>query len=136
MSKSTTPRTDANKHSIDHVERYGFENSLDDRVVEWPILCEEIERELAEAREQRDVALSDLEFRRELYVILAERCDRRTVELAETRNQRNTLAEVLERVNECLSNAEDVMHGAGSDDVSRARKVISDTLAAAKGGTL
>jgi hypothetical protein len=60
MSKSTTPRTDANKHSIDHLERYGFENSLDDPVVEWPILCEEIERELAEAREQRDRLADEL----------------------------------------------------------------------------
>jgi hypothetical protein len=51
MSKSTAPRTDANKHSIDHLERYGFENSLDDRIVEWPILCEEIELELTELRE-------------------------------------------------------------------------------------
>jgi hypothetical protein len=104
------------------------------RLPDQPCRCE-LERELTEAREKRDEALSDLEFRRELYVILAERCDRRTVELAETRNQRNTLAEVLERVNECLSNAEDVMHGAGSDDVSRSRRVISDTLAAVKGGT-
>jgi hypothetical protein len=54
-----------------------------------------LERELAEAREQRDEALSDLEFRRELYVILAERCDRRTVELAETRDQRDRLEREL-----------------------------------------
>jgi hypothetical protein len=45
--------------------------------------------------EQRDEALSDLEFRRQLYVLLAERCDRRTVELAETRVQRDKLAEVV-----------------------------------------
>jgi hypothetical protein len=51
MSDTNTPRTDANKHAHAHIERYGFENSLDDRKVEWPILCEEIERELAEARE-------------------------------------------------------------------------------------
>jgi hypothetical protein len=56
-------------------------------------------------------------------------------ELAEAKEQRDRLAEALERVNECLSNAEDVMHGAGSDDVSRSRRVISDTLAAVKGGT-
>jgi len=49
---SDTPRTDANKHAIAHLERYGFENSLHDRAVEWPILCEEIERELAEANHQ------------------------------------------------------------------------------------
>jgi hypothetical protein len=54
MSKSTTPRTDANKHALAHLERYGFENSLDDPLAEWPTLCEEIERELSEAREQRD----------------------------------------------------------------------------------
>jgi hypothetical protein len=62
MSKSPTPRTDGNKHAIAHLERYGFENSLDDPVVEWPILCEEIERELAEAK-------FDLQFRRELYAL-------------------------------------------------------------------
>jgi len=61
MSKSTTPRTDGNKHALDHLERYGFENSLDDPVVEWPILCEEIERELAEAKEQRDRLAEALE---------------------------------------------------------------------------
>jgi hypothetical protein len=61
--------------------------------------------------------------------------DRLESELAEAKEQRDRLAEALERVNECLSNAEDVMHGAGSDDVSRSRRVISDTLAAVKGGT-
>jgi hypothetical protein len=51
---SDTPRTDTNKHALDHLERYGYENSLDDPVVEWPILCEEIEHELTKAKEQRD----------------------------------------------------------------------------------
>jgi len=46
--------------------------------------------------EARDEALSDLKFRRELYALLAERCDRRTVELAETRVQRDRLAEALQ----------------------------------------
>jgi hypothetical protein len=54
-----------------------------------------LERELVEAREQLDEALSNLEFRRELYVVLAERCDRRTVELAETRDQRDRLEREL-----------------------------------------
>jgi len=57
-------------------------------------------------------------------------------ELAEAKEQRDRLAEALERVDDYLSNVEDVMHGAGSDDVSRGRRVISDTLAAVKGGTL
>ena len=128
MSKSTTPRTEANKHALDHLERYGFENSLDDPVVEWPILCEEIERELAEAREQRDVALSDLEFRRELYALLAERCDRRTVELAETRNQRDRLAEALRELCETLLVKE-------PRDVTDLLNKAGDALAAVKGGT-
>ena len=54
MSNSTTPRTDRNVQALAHLERYGFENSLDDRKVEWPILCEEIERELSEVQQQRD----------------------------------------------------------------------------------
>jgi len=70
----------------------------------------EMQRERDEAREtlaavtaQRDEALSDLEFRRQLYVVLAERCDRHTVELAETRVQRDRLAEALKEYREALS---------------------------------
>jgi hypothetical protein len=58
---SDTPRTDTNKHALDHLERYGYENSLDDPVVEWPILCEEIEHELTKAKEQRDRLADALE---------------------------------------------------------------------------
>jgi hypothetical protein len=60
------------------------------------------------------------------------RFERLEYELARAEKHRDRLAEALERVDDCLSNAEDVMHGAGSDDVSRARRVISDTLAAVK----
>jgi predicted nucleic acid-binding Zn-ribbon protein len=71
-------------------------------MVELELKIAAICRERDEAREtlaavtaQRDEALSDLEFRRQLYVVLAERCDRHTVELAETRVQRDRLAEAL-----------------------------------------
>jgi hypothetical protein len=60
------------------------------------------------------------------------RLERLEYELARAEKHRDRLAEVLERVDDCLSNVEDVMHGAGSDDVSRGRRVISDTLAAVK----
>ncbi len=64
------------------------------------------------------------------------RLERLEYELARAEKHRDRLAEALERVDDYLSNVEDVMHGAGSDDVSRGRRVISDTLAAVKGGTL
>jgi uncharacterized coiled-coil DUF342 family protein len=99
------------------------------RTDEW--LAEDIEvlrvanyeftQEIHGLREQRDVIM--------------QRLSETHMQMTEAEKQRDRLAEALERVNECLSNAEDVMHGAGSDDVSRARRVISDTLAAAKGGT-
>jgi hypothetical protein len=103
---SDTPRTDAQAPWIESPQ-------LD--------FARQLERELAEAK-------FDLQFRRELYAL-------QTKELEQSRDQRDRLAGALQRVDECLSNAEDVMHGAGSDDVSRARRVISDTLAAVKGGT-
>jgi len=56
------------------------------------------QNELAAVTAQRDEVLSDLEFRRQLYVVLAERCDRHTVELAETRVQRDRLAEALKEI--------------------------------------
>jgi hypothetical protein len=87
-----------------------------------------LERELATALRDRDNALSD-------WTQSDTDSIRALHERNEARNQRNTLAGALQRVDECLSNAEDVMHGAGSDDVSKARRVISDTLAAVKGGT-
>jgi hypothetical protein len=49
-----------------------------------------------------------------------------------TLNERDRLAEALERIDYCLSNAEDVMHGAGSDDVTISRRIIINALAAAK----
>jgi hypothetical protein len=107
MSKSTTPRTDGNKHALDHLERYGFENSLDDPVVEWPILCEEIERELAEAK-------FDLQFRRELYAL-------QTNELNEAKEQRDRLADALR---ELWNNH--TLHGA-------AYELIEQTLEAVAG---
>jgi uncharacterized protein (DUF3084 family) len=55
-------------------------------------------------------------------------------ELARLEHQRDRLAEALERIDYCLSNAENVMHGAGSDDITIARRIIIDALAAAKGG--
>jgi hypothetical protein len=60
-------------------------------------ICD-LEHALTAVTEQRDEALFDLDFRRELYALLAERCDRRTVELAETRAQRDRLAAVLQRI--------------------------------------
>jgi hypothetical protein len=54
-------------------------------------------------------------------------------ELARLEHQRDRLAESVERIDYCLSNAENVMHGAGSDDITIARRIIIDALAAVKG---
>ena len=67
----------------------------------------DVERRVDECiklREQRDEfhvkieeLANDLEFRRQLYVLESQRCDRRTVQLAEARVQRNRLAEALKK---------------------------------------
>jgi predicted RNase H-like nuclease (RuvC/YqgF family) len=125
MSKSTTPRTDANKHALDHLERYGFENSLDDPVVEWPILCEEIERELAEAKEQRDKWSN-------LWADLSRSCVKDIAKLerglAEAREQRDRLAEALRELCETLLVKE-------PRDITDLLNKAGEALAAVKGGT-
>jgi hypothetical protein len=94
-------------------------------------------RELAEAREQRDEALSDSEFLRELYALLAERCDRRTVELAETRDQRDRLAvicgELIAAVR--INSMRDTFREATPNQIEEWLKQWVDKLAAVKGGT-
>ena len=54
-------------------------------------------------------------------------------ELAAVEAQRDRLAEVLERVDYCLSGVEDVIHGDGADGISVARKIIIEALAAVEG---
>ena len=56
-------------------------------------------------------------------------------ELAAVEAQRDRLAEVLERIDYCLSGVEDVIHGDGADGISVARKIIIEALAAVEGGT-
>jgi septal ring factor EnvC (AmiA/AmiB activator) len=107
MSDRATPYTDAEYIKWVHLP-------MNDQLTNMHLHARRLECELTQAQKQLNHTFE---------------------ELTETRTQRDRLAEALERVNECLSNAEDVMHGAGSDDVSRARRVISDTLAAAKGGS-
>jgi septal ring factor EnvC (AmiA/AmiB activator) len=92
----------------------------------------QLERELTSVTDQRDRLAKEVENLRAAQIHTChDQCQK---PMCVMRRQRDRLAKALERANECLSNAEDVMHGAGSDDVSRARRVISDTLAAAKGG--
>ena len=55
-------------------------------------------------------------------------------ELAAVEAQRDRLAEVLERIDYCLSGVEDVIHGDGTDGISVARKIIIEALAAVEGG--
>jgi homospermidine synthase len=50
---------------------------------------------IAKQEERLSESVNDLEFRRGLYNILADRCDRRTVELAEARAQRNRLKDAM-----------------------------------------
>jgi len=54
-------------------------------------------------------------------------------ELAAVEAQRDRLAEVLERIDYCLSGVEDVIHGDGADGISVARKIIIEALAAVEG---
>ena len=54
-------------------------------------------------------------------------------ELAAVEAQRDRLAEVLERIDYCLSGLEDVIHGDGADGISVARKIIIEALAAVEG---
>jgi sugar-specific transcriptional regulator TrmB len=136
MSKSPTPRTNANKHALDHLERYGFENSLDDPVVEWPILCEEIERELADLKESiaslshpncRDLLRERNEAREQLDDAIVEATNA-VNDIIGVRYQRDRLAEALRELCETLLVKEprditDLLHKAGK------------ALAAVKGGT-
>ena len=55
-------------------------------------------------------------------------------ELAAVEAQRDRLAEVLERIDYCLSGVEAVIHGDGTDGISVARKIIIEALAAVEGG--
>ena len=55
-------------------------------------------------------------------------------ELAAVEAQRDRVAEVLERIDYCLSGVEDVIHGDGTDGISVARKIIIEALAAVEGG--
>ena len=105
MNDTPTPRTDALWHAIDFGRPFLAE--LNDH-------SRQLEREIAEARVQ---------LREEQHLHTA------------TLNERDRLAEALERIDYCLSNAEDVMHGAGSDDVTIARRIIINALAAVKGET-
>jgi hypothetical protein len=77
-----------------------FAKGLERRLGPWLGYCQQLERELAEAREQRD-----------------------------------RLAGALERIDYALSTAEDVMHGAGADDITIARRIIIEALSAVVGGT-
>jgi hypothetical protein len=147
MSKSTTPRTGANKHALDHLERYGFENSLDDPVVEWPILCEEIERELVDLKESiaslshpncRDLLreLAEAKEQRDkwsnLWADLSRSCVKDIAKLerglAEAREQRDRLAEALRELCETLLVKE-------PRDITDLLNKAGEALAAVKGGT-
>jgi hypothetical protein len=122
MTDRATPETDAEWRRLQsgHLDTIGLASGM-------CRFAKGLERERDEAREQLDEALSDLEFRRELYVVLAERCDRRTVELAETRNQRDRLAEALRELCETLLVKE-------PRDVTDLLNKAGDALAAVKGG--
>jgi hypothetical protein len=137
MNDTPTPRTDALWHAIDFGRPFLAELNNHSR---------QLERELAEVRNaavcthgrttasasgwalmyeaaigQRDEARAQLREEQHLHTA--------------TLNERDRLAEALERIDYCLSNAEDVMHGAGSDDVTHARRIIINALAAVKGET-
>jgi hypothetical protein len=117
---SDTPRTDTNKHALDHLERYGYENSLDDPVVEWPILCEEIEHELTKAKEQRDRLAEEVENLRAAQIHTChDQCQK---PMCVMRRQRDRLAEALESL----------MYG---HEVIGEWERCEQALAAVKGGT-
>jgi hypothetical protein len=67
--------------------------------------------------------------------ILADEYRAIAAKLAAATEQRDRLMEALERIDYCLSNAENVMHGAGSDDITIARRIIMEAFAAVKGGS-
>jgi hypothetical protein len=123
MTDRATPETDAEWRRLQsgHLDTIGLASGM-------CRFAKGLERERDEAREQLDEALSDLEFRRELYALLAERCDRRTVELAETRNQRDRLAEAL--LNLCYGIIHDKSH-----DMPEYLSKAKQALAAVEGGT-
>jgi len=78
--------------------------------------------QMDEAREKLAAVTGDLQFRRQLYVTLTERCYRHTVELAKTRVQRDRLAEALLelRNNESFS-----LGGAANEIVEQALKSLT-----------
>jgi len=85
-----TPETDAMVSADQHhLEDDNFFSAS----VYWRMcdLARRIERELTEVTKQRDIALSDLEFRRDLYAL-------QTKQLTAMTQQRDRLAEALERL--------------------------------------
>jgi hypothetical protein len=119
---SDTPMTDAEWDSI--IVSHPWDAAAEQMAQH----ARKLERELADAKRELDNATSDAK-QSEVDAIRA------LHERNEAREQRDRLAEALERIDYALSTAEDVMHGAGADDVTMARRIIIEALAAVKGGT-
>ena len=113
---SDTPRTDSYAGYIDSGGWWQY--SCDGEFVQLHA-ARQLERELNEIREENKNLNADM--------ILHERM------ALSFMDERDKLVEALELIDDYLSNAEDVMHGAGSDQVTIARGIISKSLAATKG---
>ena len=85
MNNTPTPMTDDGGRYCSHQRRKRWIKTVPLKT------SEELERELAAVTEQRDEALSDLEFRRDLFVLQEQ-------QLNDVRAERDRLAEALREI--------------------------------------